>query len=164
LSLAAIAAALAWYVWHRATKLPVHSVTQAYALGCTDFDTGGDCHPYRVGGTVIAGSVKRRFGDALEFSLTDGCLPWLVIYVGNRADFARLKGGDFVVAQGRTSVDGEYWSNRIFTGSNAAKLRGDMYVGERNSWDEGCDDLRKANVRLPLAVHGEEPTTGNVSH
>ena len=119
---------LAWRVIANAHRLPVHSATQALYLPCDDSGRNSElCHPFRVGGTVVAAPERSPHNNAdFEFMLTDGCMDWPVALHGDAASVARVRPGDFVVAQGAISIDGEFHSGTLFTGAEAETLRRDM--------------------------------------
>lgn len=114
---------LAWWKFSRASEPPILTVTQALLLGCTDYDPRDYCTPYRVAGAVVAGPVRGNlYPDDLEFTLTDGCFDWPVHFHGGGANVAHLQARDFVVLEGSTFMDGEFHSDRIFAGPEAARL------------------------------------------
>lgn len=131
---------LAWWTISHWSRPPVHTATQALFLGCTDAVQPDDgCHPYRVGGTVVAAPVRSRLPTAdFEFELTDGCVDWPVYYGGDAASVSHLGAGDFIVAQGSTSVDGNFYSGTIFVGSEAERLRRDIRQIDHDVPREAC--------------------------
>lgn len=120
------------------------NIIQAAELGCDDSVQPGDnCHPCRVAGTVLAGSVRGNMSaDDFEFAITDGCFGWPIYYRGDPASVAHLNARDFVVAQGETSVDGNFHSARIFVGSEAATLGGDLRQYQSGIPREACLESR----------------------
>jgi len=117
-------ASLAGWLILRAKEPPVYTISQAYLLGCSDAGAPGDaCHPHRVAGNVVGNSVRwdRDFG-AFQLMLTDGCWDKTIYFHGDAATARNLHARDFVVAEGETSIDGEFHSTRLFVGAEAGRL------------------------------------------
>jgi cytochrome c-type biogenesis protein CcmE len=68
-------------------------------------------YPFRVGGLVVEGSVKRSEGVTVRFSVTDGAATVPIVYSGILPDLFRERQG--IISIGRMNAEGVFEASEV---------------------------------------------------
>jgi cytochrome c-type biogenesis protein CcmE len=68
-------------------------------------------YPFRVGGLVVEGSVKRSEGLTVRFSVTDGAATVQIVYSGILPDLFRERQG--IISIGRMTAEGVFEASEV---------------------------------------------------
>jgi cytochrome c-type biogenesis protein CcmE len=119
-------------------------------LSCSDAGRPGDeCHPYRIGGYVVSFPWAHPISRSdLIFGISDGCLTWPVHYEGLPGTYRLIRPGAFVVAEGSTSINGEFYSAFVYVDRAAQDLHRRMHETDMN-YVAACRAERQDRSRSP---------------